>query len=224
MRKHNTIHWIQVGANALPDRLLPQMLKKVNTGHCRTLPKRSGQDLLERIFNTFQSFIQRHNRIFEVRVSFLPRMLSSRTGSQHCSPAPLAAFIFERAFAFWASCGFLTPQPCSFLCKHRITLLSLLLRCLKITLGRKACQSASSKGFFLFLSFFLLIFLYFHLFFFCLCHFVIVSIFLFFFHVFSFVAVAAGVAFALAVAVAVAVVVVVRKRHSHMCLSKRGRT
>ena len=67
-------------------------------------------------FNTLQSFIQCPDRIFEVllpqsanRALFLPRMLSSRSGSLYSSPASLAAFIFQRAFAFWASCGFLTP-------------------------------------------------------------------------------------------------------------------
>ena len=37
-------------------------------------------------------------------------------GSQYASPASLTGFILQRAFAFWASCGFRTPQPYSFLC------------------------------------------------------------------------------------------------------------
>ena len=38
---------------------------------------------------------------------FLPLMPSSRMG-WYSSPASLAAIIFQRGFAFWASCGFFT--------------------------------------------------------------------------------------------------------------------
>ena len=39
-------------------------------------------------------------------VLLLCTMLSSRVGSWYYSPASLAAFVFQMAFAFWASCGF----------------------------------------------------------------------------------------------------------------------
>ena len=117
MRKHTqSVHPI--------DRLFQQTLEEANARHCETpFHQALGPRPLVRFFHThtLQGFIQRNNWIFEVLcqncdiVSFLPLMLSLRVGSQFSSPASVAAFIFQRAFAFWTSCGcFTTHSPAHF--------------------------------------------------------------------------------------------------------------
>ena len=56
---------------------------------------------------------------------------------EYSSPASLPAFIFQRASAFWASCGFFTPPPCSYPCRPHTFLPSLPLRGPYTTLGRR---------------------------------------------------------------------------------------
>ena len=63
-----------------------------------------------RILHTPQGFVQCHTQIFEVVFpKWWSGLVSPPRGIVVFSPASLAAFIFQRAFAFWASCGFLTP-------------------------------------------------------------------------------------------------------------------
>ena len=104
-----------------------------------------GQDLLARIFNTFQSFIQCYNRIFEV---FFPKCSSCLVSSQDVVFPLRIAVLFSRILGclhFPEGVCFLgllwllnTPQPCTFLCKNHTTLSNLLLHCLYDTkLGRR---------------------------------------------------------------------------------------
>ena len=96
----------------LPHRLFTQTLEEDNARHCETPFHQSlGPRPLTRIFhpckalsNATSEFLRSSSQSADL-VSFLLLMLSSRVGSWYSSP--------------WASCGFLTPQPCSFLCKPR---------------------------------------------------------------------------------------------------------
>ena len=95
------------------------------------------------IFNALCGFVQRNNWILGM---FFPQLYSLFISSQNVVFASLvvtiflpgfAAFVAHKAFAFWASCGLFTPQPCSFHCKTHTFLPSLLLRCLCTTPGRR---------------------------------------------------------------------------------------
>ena len=110
----HTVHRIQVGPNALPDRLFPQTLEEANASHCKTLAPQSTR--AQTSFLEFSTHLRTLSSatIGSLRgssqsanlVLFLPMMLS-RVESWYSSPASLAAFILQRAFPFWASCGFL---------------------------------------------------------------------------------------------------------------------
>ena len=110
----HTIPRVQAGPNALANRLLPQTLEEACASHWRPLLT-PGLGPRITLFNTLQGMSQRRNRVFEVlfhsssRVTFLPKMLSLRSGSWNSFPLSLAASIFHRASAFWLSLGFLTP-------------------------------------------------------------------------------------------------------------------
>ena len=101
------------------DRFLPQTLEEANARHCETpFHQALGPKLLIRIFHTHSralssatigSLRYSSHKVLMLFRFFLRCCLYAWCRSIHCSPAPLVSFIFQKAFAFWASCGFFTP-------------------------------------------------------------------------------------------------------------------
>ena len=147
------VYRIQVGPNALPDRLFPQTLEEASARHHETTlhqkleprPPKHFSTHFKALSNATTGYLRCYSQSANL-VLFLPEMLSLRVEVVVFFSGIFGCLHFPEGSVFLASCGFFTPQPCSFLCQHRMTLPSLLLRCLCTTPDRKRTGRNQPRG------------------------------------------------------------------------------